>query len=72
MNTDHGLDLAVVGNGRTAALIDAPAGVAVDAWPAVFDVDEQFYFKPDATRLLVSPAEEEPRPPGDVWSTHGD
>jgi D-arginine dehydrogenase len=53
---------------RTAALIDAPAGVAVDAWPAVFDVDEQFYFKPDATRLLISPAEEEPRPPGDVYA----
>jgi len=53
---------------RTAALIDAPAGVAVDAWPAVFDVDEQFYFKPDATRLLVSPAEEEPLPPGDVYA----
>ena len=53
---------------RTAALIDAPAGVAVDAWPAVFDVDEQFYFKPDAMRLLVSPAEEEPRPPGDVYA----
>jgi D-arginine dehydrogenase len=53
---------------RTAALIDAPAGVAVDAWPAVFDIDEQFYFKPDATRLLVSPAEEEPRPPGDVYA----
>jgi len=41
---------------------------AVDAWPAVFDVDEQFYFKPDAMRLLVSPAEEEPRPPGDVYA----
>jgi D-arginine dehydrogenase len=53
---------------RTAALIDAPAGVAVDAWPAVFDVDEQFYFKPDAMRLLVSPAEEEPLPPGDVYA----
>ena len=53
---------------RTAALIDAPAGVAIDAWPAVLDVDEQFYFKPDATRLLISPAEEEPLPPGDVYA----
>jgi D-arginine dehydrogenase len=52
---------------RTAALIDAPAGVAVDAWPAVFDVDEQFYFKPDAARLLISPAEEEPHAPGDAY-----
>ena len=53
---------------RTAALIDAPEGVAVDAWPAVFDVDEGFYFKPDASRLLVSPADEEPSPPGDVYA----
>jgi D-arginine dehydrogenase len=53
---------------RTAALIDAPVGVAIDAWPAVFDVDEQFYFKPDATRLLISPADEEPCPPGDVYA----
>jgi D-arginine dehydrogenase len=53
---------------RTAALIDAPAGLAVDAWPAVFDIDEQFYFKPDAARLLISPAEEEPHPPGDVYA----
>jgi D-arginine dehydrogenase len=53
---------------RTAALIDAPERVAIDAWPAVFDVDEQFYFKPDATRLLISPAEEEPHPPGDVYA----
>jgi len=53
---------------RTAALIDAPEGVTVDAWPAVFDVDEQFYFKPDAARLLFSPAEEEPHAPGDVYA----
>ena len=53
---------------RTAALIDAPAGLTVDAWPAVFDVDEQFYFKPDAARLLISPADEEPHPPGDVYA----
>jgi D-arginine dehydrogenase len=52
---------------RTAALIDAPEGLAVDAWPVVFDVEEQFYFKPDAGRLLISPAEEEPHPPGDVY-----
>jgi D-arginine dehydrogenase len=53
---------------RTAALIDAPEGLTVDGWPAVFDVDEQFYFKPDAARLLISPAEEEPHPPGDAYA----
>jgi D-arginine dehydrogenase len=53
---------------RTAALVDAPAGVSVGTWPAVFDVDEAFYFKPDASRLLISPAEEEPAAPGDVYA----
>ncbi len=53
---------------RTAALVDAPEGVAVDNWPAVFDVGEEFYFKPDASRLLISPADEEPHPPGDVYA----
>jgi D-arginine dehydrogenase len=52
---------------RTAALIDPPAGVSVESWPAVFDIEERFYFKPDATRLLISPADEEPHPPGDVY-----
>ena len=53
---------------RTAALIDAPEGLTFDTWPVVFDVDEQFYFKPDAARLLISPADEEPHPPGDVYA----
>jgi D-arginine dehydrogenase len=51
---------------RSAAIIDAPAGAAVSGWPAVFDVDEEFYLKPDAGRLLVSPADEEPTIPGDA------
>ena len=52
---------------RTAALIEAPPQVAVNHWPAVFDIDECFYLKPDAGRLLISPADEEPTPPGDVY-----
>lgn len=43
---------------RTAVLIDAPAGVAVRDWPFVVDVEEKYYFKPDAGLILVSPAEE--------------
>jgi D-arginine dehydrogenase len=53
---------------RTAAVIDAPAGMDVNAWPALFDIDEQFYVKPDAGRLLISPADEEPLPAGDVYA----
>ena len=53
---------------RTAALIDAPDGITLAGWPAVFDVDEEFYFKPDASRLLISPADEEPFSPGDAYA----
>ncbi|HKF71573.1 MAG TPA: FAD-binding oxidoreductase [Stellaceae bacterium] len=51
---------------RTAFIIDLPAGTDAAAWPVVGDVDETFYFKPEAGRLLVSPADETPVPPCDV------
>ncbi len=51
---------------RTALLVDAPAGVDVRRWPAVIDADEEFYFKPDAAQLLLSPADEIPQAPGDA------
>jgi D-arginine dehydrogenase len=51
---------------RTAITFDAPPGVAISEWPAVIDVDEQWYFKPDAGRLLASPADETPSPPCDA------
>ena len=53
---------------RSAALIEAPAGEDVAGWPAVFDVDDQFYLKPDAGRLLISPADEEPVAPCDAYA----
>lgn len=51
---------------RTALTIEAPAGVETGAWPMTLDVVESFYFKPDAGRLLVSPADETPVIPCDV------
>lgn len=51
---------------RTAMIVDAPGGHADDTWPMVVDVDEQFYLKPDAGRLLLSPADETPSPPCDA------
>jgi D-arginine dehydrogenase len=51
---------------RTALLVDPPGGIDIRRWPAVIDVDETFYFKPDATRLLLSPADETPQGPGDA------
>ncbi len=52
---------------RTAVIVDAPPGLDVRAWPAVIDVDEQFYFKPDAGRM-ASPADETPSDPTDAWA----
>ena len=50
---------------RTALLVDAPAGIDIRDWPAVIDADEEFYFKPDRTQLMLSPADEIPQPPGE-------
>jgi D-arginine dehydrogenase len=57
---------------RTALIVDAPSGVDIRAWPAVIDVDERFYFKPDAGRLLASPADETPSEPCDAWADEMD
>jgi D-arginine dehydrogenase len=57
--------IGLVPKRRTAFLFDAP-GHAIDDWPAVVDLDERFYFKPDAGKLLGSPADETPTPPCDA------
>lgn len=59
-------DIGLVPKRRTALLIDAPAGVVVDKLPLVIDIDEAFYMKPDAGRLLISPANEDPMQPCDA------
>jgi D-arginine dehydrogenase len=51
---------------RTALTFDPPPGLAIADWPCVLDADERFYFKPDAGRLLASPADETPSPPCDA------
>ena len=51
---------------RTAALVDGPADLDFTGWPLVIDVDETVYFKPDAGRLLISPADETDTEPGDA------
>jgi len=51
---------------RTVVVVDAPADVTVDRIPFTSDVEEEFYFKPDAGRLLVSPADETLCPPSDA------
>jgi D-arginine dehydrogenase len=52
---------------RTAFIIDAPPAEDIAPWPSVIDAEESFYFKPEAGRLLVSPADETPSIPHDAW-----
>jgi D-arginine dehydrogenase len=51
---------------RTAVLIPIPQGFHAESWPIAVDISEQFYFKPDAGLLMLSPADETPCPPCDV------
>jgi D-arginine dehydrogenase len=48
---------------RTAFMVDAPPDARA---PMVADIDDAFYFRPDAGRLLCSPADETPSEPIDA------
>jgi D-arginine dehydrogenase len=58
--------IGLVPKRRTAFIFAPPAGTDAARWPAVIDVDETFYFKPEAGLLLGSPANEDPVEPHDV------
>lgn len=51
---------------RTALTIDPPDGVDSRDWPEMVDADEDFYFKPDAGQIMISPADETPSEPCDA------
>jgi len=51
---------------RTAILFPAPPEFDLRDAPVVVDIDERFYFKPDAGKLLGSPADETDCPPCDA------
>jgi D-arginine dehydrogenase len=51
---------------RTGVIVEAPEGADSDAWPMVIDVDEEWYFRPDAGALMLSPADETPCEPCDA------
>ncbi|MEW6631831.1 MAG: FAD-binding oxidoreductase [Pseudomonadota bacterium] len=53
---------------RTAFNIPAPAGLDITDWPLVDDVGAEFYFKPDAGQLFVSPADATPSAPMDAYA----
>jgi D-arginine dehydrogenase len=51
---------------RTVVLVEAPQTPDIVNAPMTLDIDEQFYFKPDAGLLLLSPGDETPLDPCDV------
>ena len=53
---------------RSMARIPAPAGHDVSRWPMMFGPGEDWYAKPDAGALIVSPAEEDLMEPHDAWA----
>ena len=58
--------IGLVPKRRTALLVDAPANEHISDWPLVIGIDEDFYFKPDAGKILISPADETPSNPCDA------
>lgn len=51
---------------RTAMIVAAPAGTDPAGWRMAADVEETWYLKPEAGKLLISPADETPSPPCDA------
>jgi D-arginine dehydrogenase len=49
---------------RTAFMV--PGDLSFQDWPLVADIDDRFYFRPDGSQILCSPADETPVPPGDA------
>jgi D-arginine dehydrogenase len=58
--------IGLVPKRRTAFLVEPPAGVAIAGWPMIDDAGEEFYFKADAGRIFVSPADATPSEPTDA------
>lgn len=52
---------------RSAAILPAPEEHDVSGWPAVASISETWYAKPEAGKLMVSPADEDPMEPHDAW-----
>jgi len=53
---------------RSMARLPAPGSHDVAAWPMLFGAGESWYAKPDAGQWIVSPADEDPIAPMDVWA----
>jgi len=53
---------------RSAAITPGPVGADVMTWPMVCSASETWYAKPEAGKLMVSPADEDPVEAHDVWA----
>lgn len=53
---------------RSMARIPAPGGHDLSSWPMAFGAGEDWYCKPDAGALIVSPAEEDLTTPHDAYT----
>ncbi len=53
---------------RTGIIVPAPEGREIAMWPTVYDHSAPVYFKPDAGRMMLSPADETPSDPHDAYS----
>lgn len=53
---------------RSIALLPAPPGHDIRAWPMMVNPGETWYAKPEAGKWLVSPADEDPVTPHDAWA----
>jgi D-arginine dehydrogenase len=52
---------------RSGILLPAPTGFDINQWPLFVSASEQWYAKPEAGKLFVSPADEDPVEPHDAW-----
>ncbi len=60
--------LKIVPYRRSMARVPAPEGYDISGWPMFFGVGESWYAKPDAGKLLISPADETPCTAHDAWA----
>ena len=58
--------IGLVPKRRSALIFEPPIGLNCAEWPMTIGIDESWYIKPDAGKLLGSPANADPAAPHDV------
>ena len=58
--------LGIAPKRRTAIIVDPPPGQDTRRWPGVLDIREAWYMKPEAGKLMCSPADETDSEPCDA------